>query len=182
MVLSGHTGDVHAVCFSPDGSLLASGGEDGSVRIWDVGTGLCVGSVEAHAGQPVCSVMWAPDVAQPVGASLLTGGELNTQVKLWTLAPGGSALESIQQVSLVSDGDAHNDFFNHARYDVSSGLVLLANTKRNALYTLLLTPGVTPQLASLAEFSVLYPILSFTSVCEPAEGGLPQVRPVSGWA
>ena len=50
------------------------------MRIWDVGTGLCVSWVEAHAGQPVCSVMWAPDVAQPVGASLLTGGELNTQV------------------------------------------------------------------------------------------------------
>jgi hypothetical protein len=97
------------------------------------------------------------------------------QVKLWTLAPGGSALECIQQVSLVSDGDAHNDFFNHARFDVSSGLVLLANTKRNALYALQLTPGATPQLTSLAEFSVLYPILSFTSVCEPAERGVPQV-------
>jgi enhancer of mRNA-decapping protein 4 len=81
VVLAGHTGDVHTVCFSPDGSLLASGGEDGSVRIWDVANGACMSSVDAHEGQPVCSVMWAPDAAQPVGASLLTGGELNTQVR-----------------------------------------------------------------------------------------------------
>ena len=38
-VLTGNTGRVTAVAVAPDGSWLASGSDDGTVRIWDVATG-----------------------------------------------------------------------------------------------------------------------------------------------
>ncbi|MFI2241689.1 nSTAND1 domain-containing NTPase [Streptomyces chrestomyceticus] len=37
--LSGHTQDVKTVAFSPDGTSLASGSDDGTVRLWNTGTG-----------------------------------------------------------------------------------------------------------------------------------------------
>jgi WD40 repeat protein len=35
-VIAGH---VNNICFSPDGALLASGADDGVVRIWDASSG-----------------------------------------------------------------------------------------------------------------------------------------------
>ncbi|OWK41070.1 WD40 repeat domain-containing protein [Fimbriiglobus ruber] len=56
--LTGHTKDVRAVAFAPDGRL-ASGSTDGTVRLWDPGRGECISTI--RAGRPVYAVAVAAD-------------------------------------------------------------------------------------------------------------------------
>lgn len=37
--ITGHTDDVSSITFNPDGSTLASGGDDKTIRLWDLATG-----------------------------------------------------------------------------------------------------------------------------------------------
>jgi WD40 repeat protein/DNA-binding SARP family transcriptional activator len=65
--LSGHTGAVRTAAFSPDGSRLASTGNDGTVRIWDPRTGEQMLVLRGHIAA-VSSVAFSPDGSQLVSA------------------------------------------------------------------------------------------------------------------
>src|SRR5262249_21358884 len=47
-VLHGHTKPVMSACFSPDGRLIASGGYDATVRIWDATNGRELHTLRGH--------------------------------------------------------------------------------------------------------------------------------------
>ncbi|HEX6246629.1 MAG TPA: BTAD domain-containing putative transcriptional regulator [Nocardioidaceae bacterium] len=52
--LRGHDGSVTALDFSPDGRLVAAGGDDHSVMVWSLDEGAAVSRMEGHSG-----VVWA---------------------------------------------------------------------------------------------------------------------------
>jgi WD40 repeat protein len=66
--------------FAPDGKTLATGGDDGKVRLWDVATGKLAGTLSGHS-QPHTYVRYSPD-----GKQLLTGSIGTAEVI--RIAPG----------------------------------------------------------------------------------------------
>lgn len=74
---TGKGGLVTALAFSPDNKLLASGGWDDAIRIWDVATGKQVRSLIAHASQ-TAALAFSKD-----GKLLATRGGLDGVVRLW---------------------------------------------------------------------------------------------------
>lgn len=57
-LLKGHTDIVQAVAWSPDGSQIASGGWDNTLRLWDVNSGEQIGIIEIN--DQFLAVAWSP--------------------------------------------------------------------------------------------------------------------------
>jgi len=66
--LTGNRAPVFALAFSPDGKLLASGSDEGTVRLWDSDTGDLLATYPGHQ-QRVSSIAFSPDGNQIYSAS-----------------------------------------------------------------------------------------------------------------
>lgn len=63
-----HDQGVTAEAFSRDGELLATGSEDGKLKVWKLSTGLCLRRFDGAHSQSITSVTFSRD-----GTQLLTG-------------------------------------------------------------------------------------------------------------
>lgn len=117
---------VTCLSFSPDGQLLAAGGADGTVRVWQLREAAPAApsagpTLEAaHSatvpastgGGAVGAVRWLPT---PGGWVLLTGNRNNASLQLWHAEgePGAAPLEWAPLQALQFEGkDGQAEFYN----------------------------------------------------------------------
>ncbi len=82
-VLSGHKAPVFSLAFTPDGRLLASGSNDGAIRLWDIETGWAAKELTGHRGR-VTSLAFSPD------GTHLASSSSDQSARLWSVARGAT--------------------------------------------------------------------------------------------
>ncbi|GAA5886337.1 hypothetical protein JCM16303_002503 [Sporobolomyces ruberrimus] len=80
-VLKGHLSAVFCVGWSPRGDLVASGGMDETVRVWDAQKGKCMRVLPAHS-EPVSSVQFSRD------GTMIVSGSWDGYIRIWDTATG----------------------------------------------------------------------------------------------
>jgi WD40 repeat protein len=119
----GHVAPLNAVAIGPDGTTLASAGEDQVVKLWNLASGRVLHSLAMHT-QPVWGLAFSPN------GELLATGSCDGTLALWDVASGGfvRALlgHSRSQSHIVFSPDgtsvaAGNEFGTVKRWHVANG-------------------------------------------------------------
>ena len=78
---SGHTQEVNSVVFSSDGALLVSGGDDETVKLWDVQTGGVIKTFSGHTD-------WVRSVSISADRTIIVSGSKDCTLHLWNIKAG----------------------------------------------------------------------------------------------
>jgi WD40 repeat protein len=94
--------DVNSVAFSPGGKYIVSGGEDCTLKLWEVGSGRLIRTFEGHESR-VYSVAFSPD------GKYVVSGSGDKTLKLWEAGSGRLVLfikhkHSVNSVAFSPDG------------------------------------------------------------------------------
>src|SRR5207245_1707989 len=81
--LQAHKGPLTALAYSRDGSLLASGGRNRTVKVWETATGKLKAKLGGHT-EPIWSLAFSPDgKTLAVGTGLGHGGGGGDLAEMW---------------------------------------------------------------------------------------------------
>eukprot|EP00931_Biecheleriopsis_adriatica_P076826 TRINITY_DN50499_c0_g1_i1.p1 TRINITY_DN50499_c0_g1~~TRINITY_DN50499_c0_g1_i1.p1 ORF type:complete len:409 (-),score=66.11 TRINITY_DN50499_c0_g1_i1:89-1264(-) len=97
--LIGHADTIWKLSYSPDDMLLTSTSADGTVRLWEVSTGLPVMILPRNHANWVWCLAWSPD-----GARLATGGS-DARILVWDAHEAAEAALRVKEVSSMAAMD-----------------------------------------------------------------------------
>jgi WD40 repeat protein len=86
-VFTGHTRPITALAFSPDGTLLVSGSQDGTIRIWNATTAQQFAQFNTPSSGRVVSITFS---GNGDNITVISAGETGVEVTLLTV-PAASA-------------------------------------------------------------------------------------------
>ena len=101
MTLMGHQYSVNCLAFSPDGKQLVSGSADQTLKVWDLHTGMCLGTLTGHSAE-VLAVAFSP-----VGDQITSSAQDNT-IRVWnstSFLPTAVFLHTHSQISIAYSPD-----------------------------------------------------------------------------
>ncbi len=78
-----HEDSVNTVQFSPDGKIIATGGQDYTVRLWNSKTGQLLNTLDHQDINSLTTLQFSPD-----GKIIATGGISSREVYLWEVTTG----------------------------------------------------------------------------------------------
>ena len=97
--LSGHKSYIRSVAFSPDGSILASGSNDGKIKLWNASSGNELNTLTGHE-TAVQSVAFSPD------SRTLASIDDNHFIKLWDTSTGNEIKTLTLEGQVIKEGDS----------------------------------------------------------------------------
>jgi WD40 repeat protein len=78
----GHTDNVNTIAFSADGKIVASGGNDSTLRLWNASTGQAISSFASQHGA-ITDISFSSD-----GSMIAAGSSTNAFVSIWQTRTG----------------------------------------------------------------------------------------------
>ena len=119
-------------------------------------------SFEPYGHEQCSTILWLSATV------LATGNGDNSIIKLWYVTHTTQLLQAVTFINSEQSSDP--SFFNHMDVQADTGLLILANSRQHALYTLHFQ-GNDDRLRFdyLADFSVSQPIMSFSIQYDPSD-------------
>ncbi|XP_076436089.1 F-box-like/WD repeat-containing protein TBL1XR1 [Babylonia areolata] len=86
----GHTNEVNAIKWDPQGNLLASCSDDMTLKIWSMSRDTCVHDLQAHSKE-IYTIKWSPTgtgTNNPNASLILASASFDSTVRLWEVERG----------------------------------------------------------------------------------------------
>jgi WD40 repeat protein len=141
--LEGHEFTVWSVAITPDGKRILSGGQDATIRFWDINEEKEIHKFMGHEG-PVYGLKLMPDGKRLVSIAdkdlAVKVWDLDTKVLISSLAPNSAHVNAVaishDQRYIVTGGDDGITRF----WDVDRGVNLRTLEHSHSIYSLLISP------------------------------------------